>query len=353
MYLDKPTRDHTLLQAITRTNRTYGDRKTHGLIVDYLGVFDDVAKSLDFDDAGFRQVVSDIVGLKTKLPAAMQKCLAYFPGVDRTVSGYEGLIAAQECLPNNQVRDTFAADYSYLSKLWEAISPDPILSEYETDYRWLSRVYVSVQPTTGTGALIWHSLGAKTIDLIHQNIHVEAVRDDIDEIILDAELLDAVLNSPDPDKKAQELSIKVAQRLRKHMGNPRFKKLSERLEKLKEQHEAGQLLSIAFLKALLDLARDVVNAGKDTPQEEDEDRGLAALTALFEEVRNEETPIIVERVVEDIDEIVRLVRFDGWQATSAGEREVRKALRKTLFKYKLHQDKELFEKAYGYVREYY
>ena len=119
------------------------------------------------------------------------------------------------------------------------------------------------------------------------------------------------------------------------------------------QHEAGQLLSIAFLKALLALARDVVNAEEDIPQEEDEDRGLAALTAFFEEVRNAETPISVERVVEDIDEIVRLVRFDGWQATSAGEREVRKALRKTLFKYKLHQDKELFEKAYGYVREYY
>ncbi|MFC1997642.1 type I restriction endonuclease subunit R [Chloroflexota bacterium] len=353
MYLDKTMRDHTLLQAITRTNRTYGDRKTHGLIVDYLGVFDDVAKSLEFDEEGFRQVVSDIVGLKTKLPDAMQKCLAYFPGVDRSVSGYEGLIAAQECLPNNEVRDTFAADYSYLSKLWEAISPDPILSDYETDYRWLSQVYVSVQPTTGTGALIWHSLGAKTIDLIHQNIHVEAVRDDLDEIVLDAELLDAVLNSPDPDKKAKEIEIKVAARLRKKMGDPRFKKLSERLEKLKEQHEAGQLLSIAFLKALLDLARDVVNAEKDTPQEEDEDRGLAALTALFEEVRNAETPIIVERVVTDIDDIVRKIRFPEWQTTTAGEREVRKALRKTLFKYKLHQDKELFGKAYGYVREYY
>jgi len=42
-----------------------------------------------------------------------------------------------------------------------------------------------------------------------------------------------------------------------------------------------------------------------------------------------------------------------WQATAAGEREVRKALRRTLFKYKLHTDAELFEKAYGYVREYY
>ncbi|MBN1146132.1 MAG: HsdR family type I site-specific deoxyribonuclease [Anaerolineales bacterium] len=353
MYLDKPMRDHTLLQAITRTNRTYGDKKTHGLIVDYLGVFDDVAKSLEFDEEGFRQVVSDIVGLKARLPAAMQKCLAYFIGVDRSVGGYEGLIAAQECLPNNEVRDAFAADFSVLSQIWEAISPDPVLAEYADDYRWLSQVYISVQPTSGTGALIWHSLGAKTIELIHQNIHIEALRDDLDEIVLDAELLEAVLGAPDPERKAREIEIKVMARLRKHMGNPRFKKLSERLERLKEQHEAGQLHSVAFLKALLDLARDLVNAEKETPQEEDEERGIAALTTLFEEARNQDTPVIVERIVEDIDEIVRLVRFDGWQDTHAGALEVRKALRRTLFKYKLHKDTELFEKAYGYIREYY
>ena len=47
---------------------------------------------------------------------------------------------------------------------------------------------------------------------------------------------------------------------------------------------------------------------------------------------------MVERVVDDIDEIVRYVRFDGWQDTHAGEREVKMALRKTLLKYKLHQD---------------
>jgi type I restriction enzyme R subunit len=355
MYLDKPMKDHTLLQAITRTNRTYGDmlRKTHGLIVDYLGVFDDVAKSLQFDEAGFRQVVSDVVGLKVKFPEAMQKCLTYFPDVDRTVSGYEGLISAQQCLPNNDMRDAFAADYSALSQLWEAISPDPMLASHETDYRWLSQVYVSVQPTTGTGALLWHSLGAKTIELIHQNIHVEAIRDDLDEIILDAELLDAVLNSQNSDHRAKEMQIKIAERLRKHMDNPRYKKLSERLEKLKEQHEAGQLNSIGFLKALLDLARDLVNAEKEVPQEEDEDRGKAALTDLFQQVRTSETPLIVERIVDDIDDIVRKIRFDGWQATDAGKREVRRALRRTLAKYKLHKDEELFEKAYGYIREYY
>src|SRR6185436_17150171 len=122
MYLDKPMRDHTLLQGITRTNRTYGDKKTHGLIVDYLGVFDDVAKSLEFDEQGFRSVVANIAALKDLLPEAMQKCLAFFPGVDRSHTGYEGLMAAQDCLPNNDVRDAFATDYSMLGALWEAIS---------------------------------------------------------------------------------------------------------------------------------------------------------------------------------------------------------------------------------------
>jgi type I restriction enzyme R subunit len=353
MYLDKPMRDHTLLQAITRTNRTYGDKKSHGLIVDYLGIFDDVAKSLEFDEAGFRRVVSDIVNLKTKFPEAMQKCLAYFAGVDRSLDGYEGLIAAQECLPNNDVRDSFAADYSYLSSLWEAISPDPLLADYESDYRWLSQVYVSVQPTSGAGALLWHSLGAKTIELIHQNVHVSAVRDDLDEIILDAELLEAVLKTDNPDRKAKELQIKIVDRLRKHMGNPLYRKLSERLERLKEQHEAGQLHSIAFLKALLDLARDLVNAEKEVPPAEDEDRGKSALTELFQQSRNADTPIMVERIVDDIDDIVRQIRFPDWQSTEGGKREVRKALRRTLAKYKLHTDTELFEKAYGYVKEYY
>jgi len=84
-----------------------------------------------------------------------------------------------------------------------------------------------------------------------------------------------------------------------------------------------------------------------------EDLGKTALTELFEDVRNEDTPIIVERVVSDIDEIVRYVRFAGWQETHAGEREVKMALRKTLFKYKLHQDQELFDRAYGYIVQYY
>ena len=131
MYLDKPMKDHNLLQAICRTNRTFGQKKTHGLIVDYIGIFDDVARALDFDEKAVQQVVSNIEELRKTLPAQVAKCLAFFAGVDRTVGGYEGLSAAQQCLPNNETRDKFAAEYIVLGTIWEALSPDPCLSPYE------------------------------------------------------------------------------------------------------------------------------------------------------------------------------------------------------------------------------
>ncbi len=65
------------------------------------------------------------------------------------------------------------------------------------------------------------------------------------------------------------------------------------------------------------------------------------------------TPVIMEREVNDIDEIVRIVRFPDWQQTIAGEREVKHHLRKTLLKYKLHHDQNLFDRAYKYLRQYY
>ncbi|WP_294220944.1 type I restriction endonuclease subunit R [Prosthecobacter sp.] len=353
MYLDKPMKDHNLLQAICRVNRTYGQTKTHGLIVDYIGIFDDVAQALDFDEKAVQQVVSNIDELRKALPVQVQKCLAFFPGVDRTIGGYEGLMAAQQCLPNNATRDKFAAEYSVLGTIWEALSPDPCLSAYAKDYKWLTQVYESVKPVSGNGRLLWHRLGAKTIELINENVHVEAVRDDIEALVLDADVLDSILKDANPSKKAREVEIKLIARLKKHAGNPKFKELGERLEKIREKHEQGLLNSLEFLKGILELAKETVEAEKQVEPEEEQDRALSALTELFNEVKGKHTHVIVERIVADIDAIVKQVRFDGWQATAQGEREVKQALRRALLKYKLHTDQELFDKAYGYIREYY
>lgn len=353
MYLDKPLRDHTLLQAICRANRPYGDAKAHGLVVDYLGIFDDVAQALSFDESGVQRAVKNISELERQVPRLLAKCLDYFDGVDRKLEGYEGLIAAQECVPTNEVRDKFAADFNVLSRVWEALSPNPVLTPHESDYRWLGQVYESLRPSTGIGRLIWHRLGAKTIDLIHSHVHVDAIHDDLDTLIMDADLLKAALGAEDPERKAKEISVKLTARLRKHLNDPCYRALAERLEELKQRHQQGLIVSIEFLKALLEIAKDVVQQEREIPEEDASDRGKAALTELFEQARNEETPIMVQRIVDDIDAIVREVRFDGWQATHAGEREVKQVLRKTLFRYKLHQDVELFDRAYEYIREYY
>ena len=343
MYLDKPMKDHNLLQAICRTNRTFGQTKTHGLIVDYIGIFDDVAQALDFDEKSVQQVVSNIDQMRQALPVQMLAGLNFFPGVDRSVGGYEGLMAAQQCLPDNAYRDRFAAEYNVLGTLWEALSPDPCLTPYEKDYQWLTQVYESVKPPSGNGKLLWHRLGAKTIDLINRNVHLEEVRDDIEALVLDAEVLDSILTDANPERKAKEIEIKLISRLRKHAGNPRFKALGERLERIREKHEQGLINSLEFLKAILEVAKDTVEVERETDPEEEEDRALAALTELFNEVRNQNTHVIVERIVADIDAIVWQVRFDGWQATDQGEREVKQALRRALLKVQLHTDQDLFD----------
>ncbi len=356
MYLDKPLKDHTLLQAICRVNRVSDVSKTHGLVVDYIGIFDNVAKALNFDDKSMREVITNIEGVKAELPNLVNKCLQYFLGVDRTVDGFEGLQAAQEAIPTDELKDKFAADYRVLARAWEALSPDPCLNQFKKDYIWLSYVYESVKPVDNSGALIWAALGPKTMELVHDNLTVdnakEATEDDIIE--LNPDLVDYFISNPDITKgKIKKLEIDLIAKIRKYTDDPKFVKLGEKLEELKNQHEQQLITSIEFLKALLQMAKEAVVAEKKYVPENEIDKGKAVLTELFEGVKNAKTPVVVERIVEDIDNIVKIVRFDGWQNTTTGQKEVRKSLRSIVWiKYKI-KDNDVFEKAYSYVEQYY
>lgn len=354
MYLDKPMKDHNLLQAICRVNRIYDEGKTNGLIIDYIGIFDNVAKALNFDEAGMKKVVTNIEEVKKQVPAIMRKCLSYFMGVDRTVEGWEGLLAAQECLPNNKIKDEFAADYRVLNRAWNALSPDPFLEPFKYDYVWLSKVYESVKPTDNRGQLVWAALGVKTLELVYQHIEVGEVHDDVDILTLDAALIDEFIEKQkDIKKTTMKVEIDLVAKIQKHSRNPKFQKLGEKLEELREKHEQGLVTSIEFLKLLLELAKEAVRAEKEVVPEEEIDRGKAALTELFNGLRNDKTPVIVERIVSDIDDIVKIVRFDGWQKTTTGKNEVKKALRSVVWiKYKI-KDKDVFDKAYSYIEQYY
>ncbi len=351
MYLDKSLKDHTLLQAICRTNRLFPN-KSFGRIVDYFGVFDDAAKALEFDEQSVSQIISNLGELREKLPLAMADALSHFEGVDRTLQGFDGLEAAQDAIKTDEKKDAFAKDYKYLSKLWESLSPDRILDLYNTDYKWLSQVFESVKPASDNiGKLLWFSLGAQTTKLIHENIHVGAVHQ-LEEFVLDADVIEEIFNNPDP-KNAKKLEKILIKRFKKHAGDPKFKKLSERLEELRDKAERGLITSIEFVKELCKLAKETVQAEKEMDLAKTAQTPQAALTELFLELKTNQTPAVVERIVNDIDAIVRVVRFPGWQQSNSGEREVQSSLRKILWaKYKI-KDQVLFDRAYAYIKEYY
>ena len=356
MYLDKPMKDHTLLQAICRVNRVYGQDKTFGLIVDYIGIFDDVAKALNFDESSIQKVITNIEKVKIEFPKLLNKCLAYFPGVDRDDSGWESLMAAQECIPDNKAKDAFGADYRVVNRAYNALSPDPFLDPYIKDYRWLSKVYESVKPVDNRGRLIWASVGAKTMELVHENIEVQDVAetDPRDVLELDAQLIeDFIAGNEDAKKRAKKIEIDLVARIRSHDKDRRFIRLGERLEELREKHEQGLITSIEFLKHLLELAREAAHAEKEVVPEEEIDRGKAALTELFNGVKTSKTPVIVERIVKDIDDIVRIVRFDGWQDTTTGRKTVKKEVRAVISVRYGIKDKDVFKKAYSYIEQYY
>jgi type I restriction enzyme R subunit len=157
MYLDKPLRDHTLLQAICRVNRTYSEQKTHGLIVDYLGIFDDVAQALEFDDK------------------SVQAGGQQHPGTEGQAAGGDAEVPGLLCRRGSQRRGLRGPDRRAAvpaqqrgarqlrrrvqrarQDLGGDCRPTPSWA-YEKDYKWLSQVYQSVQPSSGHGKLIWHS----------------------------------------------------------------------------------------------------------------------------------------------------------------------------------------------------
>lgn len=199
---------------------------------------------------------------------------------------------------------------------------------------------------------MWHSLGAKTIDLINEHVEVDLPQG-AETIVLDAQTIEDLMLGKRKDIPAKEIERQITARIARHLNNPVFVELGQRLNALREKYADIQQSSLDFLRDLLELARDTVVAEKAVNEVPREERGKAALTELFEALKSENTPIIVSNVVNRIDEVVVAVRFEGWQSTIRGDQEVRQALRKTLYVQFKIRDNDVFEKALGYVREYY
>jgi type I site-specific restriction-modification system R (restriction) subunit len=359
MYLDRPLRDHTLLQAICRTNRVYNENKQAGIIVDYLGLFDDAAKALKFDQGEIANVVESIHKITAQLPDAMKICLAFFEGVDRSLDEQSTHVAAINALGSVANCDLFGKHFRYLAKVWEVVSPDPVLAQYEDDYIWLTERYKAVRQTAGGGQQVWKELGPKTIELLYKHLSFNLAATDLENIVLDDELFALIQQTKDPDKTAREIAVKLKDYLKTKEGDLVVPEIAAKLDDLRTRYENGSIKALQYMKELLALAKRAVQANKKMREEEpvaeepSEEQGKAALTALFESIKSPTTPVKVEKAVAGIDEVVRKVRFEGWSASHAGRRQINKEIRKVLFEHFGHADKELHERVFGYIEQYY
>ena len=303
-----------------------------------------------------KTIIKNMDEIKGLIPTFMQECIQFFPGIDRTIGGWEGLTAAQQCLKEEGVKTNFARHFARLAKAWEIVSPDEFLAPYSSDYTWLAQVYQSVRPVSG-GNLIWTLLGAKTIEIIHNNIDTIDIGTPLEDLVVDADIIDSVLEDEKKrEKKIVEVEKMLKIRLGEHKDDPKFKKFADKLDELRERMEQNLISSIDFLKQLLQMARELLEAEKEIEQPLDKRaQARAALTDLFQSIKSEETPIIVEQVVNDIDhEVVNIIRQfnDAFQSVTA-RREIKKKLRSILWiKYQI-KDNDVFEKAYSYIEQYY
>jgi type I restriction enzyme R subunit len=376
MYLDKPLRAHTLFQAVCRTNRRWtnprtGQEKLYGLVVDYVGLGAELARAVEVKNTGSHKALPVETGeLVDLLGEWIGEALAPFAGVDRSAAGYEQLLAAQERLPLAEKRDAFAVAFLRCEGLFELLWPDDRLLPLRTDYRWLAAVYKSLQPVADPNVLLWHRLGAKTGDLLGDYISdVTIDTAGLETVAIDAETLQALkqldLLPPGPpggepptvDDVLDTLEVRLARKLA-GPPHPVWRELSERLEELRRMRIETARDSVELLKRMLEVARQIVGAERaevegrlDQYQVLDPDRG--ALTQILAEFAPPGTPVIIERVVGEIDAIVKPIRGSLWQESQPGDREVRRRLRLVLKNNGLPPDGDLFSRAYDYIRAHY
>jgi type I restriction enzyme R subunit len=378
MYLDKPLRAHTLFQAVCRTNRRWtnpitGQQKLHGLIVDYIGLGKELAKVLATKPTlNLGQNQEDVEILLGELSAEVATTMQTFSGIDLSSPVFNQIHDAQQVLDTIERREAFAAQFMRCQGLFEFLWPNTKLRPIEEAYRFLARIYASIAPNNAADLLLWQKLGAKTMEIVHAHLlNVTIDGDKLDKVAMDAEVLEALRDNglfPEPPKVGQpaptalevlqRLEARIQARLNIDPKNKVWKSLVERLELLRLSRIASAAESVEFLRRILELARDLLEAEKADDEGRIGDIKVVdprkgALTQIFEEFKPEGVPVVIETVIEKVDELVQPVRGTGWQTSAPGDRLVRQELRLILKNSGLPHSGELFDRAYAYIRENY
>lgn len=384
LYLDKPLKAQNLFQTITRPNRTWRNpitkqKKSRGLVVDYIGLAKAIGKALvdPTVDDGKQQQVTDVSGLAAEFARAISDLVALFPGINFLDTSFDSLSKAHQALQNPATKEKFVAGFTAIQTIWEFLAPHPVLDMMKPQYTWMAQVYQSIQPETVSRDILWERLGAKTLGLVHEHMTEIRVTDaGRKKITLDAAglaLVKAVaeqgtlpgLPTPDADNAItledvmDTVEKRITARLEGGSVSAVYTSLAAQIKRLREQAQKNADQSIKFLEMALEIAQQVVKAermeddGELDGNEHLFDPNVGALTQIVKENLPKDLHVTVEQVVTDIDTIVKQVAFAGWTESEPGDKAVRKELRKVLRKHGIPVGGTVFDKAYAYIRENY
>lgn len=254
MYLDKPLRDHNLLQAIARTNRPLPTmNKRTGLVVDYFGVFANLEKALNFDENIREEALIDWNALKATVPGEVERCMESFKGI-AIQDTRDCLLAALRRLKDPDAAKIFEHNFRSLERLWEAVSPDPCLYEHRFVYTWLCSIYIAHRRRQRSGKGTLGELSAKTQKLIEENTTFMDIAQSLPVFKIDKDYVTKLDELPTPADKAAALEAMLTAELTEDEAGFTYRQLGERLQQIKAKKDASDKAAEERLRALMDVA---------------------------------------------------------------------------------------------------
>jgi type I restriction enzyme R subunit len=329
MYLDKPMRDHVLLQAIARVNRPHEDdggrRKPSGFVLDFVGIFDKLEKALAFDSKDVTGVIEGVEILQERFAEMMEEASRTYLSIPQGKSADKAVEAVLEHFRDKERRDEFYQFFKELQDIYEILSPDAFLRPFLSDYNEMLRMFYLLRANYERGKPVDREFLRKTARLVQEHTESGKVEKPQAFYGLTAAALEAIANAQESDTvKVFNLLKALAGMVAQKAGSqPYLLSIGDRAEGIAEAFEARQMTTQQALAELEKLIAEL--------KEAEADRGHTGLSpeafAVFYVLKAEgvKHPLETAKSVEKAFE-----RYPHWQVSEHQEQDVRKALYKSL-----------------------
>ena len=263
MYLDKPLKDHTLLQAIARVNRPYQGKK-NGLIVDYIGIFRNLQRALAFDQSSLSKGLIDLEALKQQFAVLLEEVAEQVDPIqpDALDGRIERII---QHFSDVELRERFIHTFKELEIAYEVISPDPFLRPYIDDYAAVADIYQTVYAYFDPKAQqrrLERDLLKKTEQLIRSHIDSSSVASPLPLYPINKHIADVIAADNIPEQvKVVNLQRSLITHIQDNLDSqPFLVSIGEEVEKIIDQLHQRQITAESALAALQDRAQEIANA---------------------------------------------------------------------------------------------